>query len=41
MVSVIHRQNQEVEAITGIGSLIGEGVLLDFELDLSSIYGEI
>ncbi len=39
--SYIYRQNREVEAITGMVSLSGEGVLLGFELDLSGIYGEI
>ncbi len=39
--SYIYRQNRELEIISGMGTLNGEDVLPDFELDLSGIYGEI
>jgi len=39
--SYIYRQNRELEIISGMGTLKGEDVLLDFELNLSGIYGEI
>jgi len=39
--SYIYRQNRELEIISGMGTLKGEDVLLDFELNLGGIYGEI
>ena len=39
--SYIYRQNRELEIISGMGTLNGEDVLPEFELDLSGIYGEI
>ncbi len=39
--SYIYKQNRELEIISGMGTLNGEDVLPDFELDLSGIYGEI
>ncbi len=39
--SYVYRKNRELEIISGMGTLNGEDVLPDFELDLSGIYGEI